>query len=197
MFPFLKPQQFLATLLAAALVAAAGPVAAQGQSDAGWYIGGAYGMTSFDLDTTGITNPSLDDSDSGFKIYGGFQFNKHLGAEVGYVDFGKASISGSLSGIPFTGNIDVTAFTFAGVGTLPLNESFALFGKVGLWTWDATANVSALGSAGSADDSGTDVFFGVGARYNLNKNFALTLEVEMYDSDDSVTMTSLGVRYQF
>jgi len=187
----------LAVILPASMLTLSAPASAQGQSDAGWYIGAAYGMTSFDLDTTGITNPSVDDSDSGFKIYGGFQFNKHLGAEVGYVDFGKAAVSGSISGIPFTGNIDLTAMTVAAVGTLPLNESFALFGKVGLWTWDATASVSALGSAGSADDSGTDAFFGAGLRYNLNKNFALTLELEMYDSDDSVTMTSVGVRYKF
>ena len=83
----------LAAILPAFFFAFSAPAAAQ---DAGWYIGAAYGMTSFDLDTTGITNPTVDDSDSGFKIYGGFQFNKHLGAEVGYVDAGKATFSGKI-----------------------------------------------------------------------------------------------------
>jgi len=76
-----------AVILPAALLAISAPASAQ-QSDAGWYIGGSYGMTSFDIDTTGIASPSLDDSDSGFKIFGGFQFTKHWGMEFGYVDFG-------------------------------------------------------------------------------------------------------------
>jgi OOP family OmpA-OmpF porin len=184
-----------ALLLPAAFLAVSAPAVAQ-QSDAGWYIGGAYGMTSFSVDTTGITNPSVDESDTGFKIYGGFQFNKYLGAEVGYVDLGKAGVSGSVLGVPFTGDAGATAWTFAGVGTLPLNESFALFGKVGLANWKVNASASGFGST---DDSGTDAFFGIGGRYNLNKNWGLVLEYEQYTAGDwgDASFTSLGVRYKF
>jgi OOP family OmpA-OmpF porin len=187
-----------AFLLPAAMLAISAPAMAQ-QSDAGWYVGAAYGMSSFSVDTAGVPSTvTVDDSDTGFKIYGGFQFNKHLGAEVGYVDFGKVGFSGSAFGIPVTGDTGLTAFTIAGVGTLPLNESFALFGKVGLWSWSATGSATAGGVSVSADDSGSDVFYGVGARYNLNKNWGLTLELENYDSsDDSVMLTSFGVRYKF
>ena len=185
-----------AVILPAAFLAVSAPAAAQ-QSDMGFYIGGAYGMSSFDIDTTGITNPSVDDSDSGFKIFGGYQFSRNWGVEVGYVDFGKAGISGSILGIPFTGDLGVTALTVAGTGTMPMNESFSLLGKVGMWNWDAKANVAALGTAGSASDSGTDLFFGVGLRYNLSKNLGLQLEVEQYSGDDSITYTSLGLRYKF
>jgi len=185
-----------AVILPAAFLTVSAPAAAQ-QSDMGFYIGGAYGMSSFDIDTTGITNPSVDDSDSGFKIFGGYQFSRNWGVEVGYVDFGKAGISGSILGIPFTGDLGVTALTVAGTGTMPMNESFSLLGKVGMWNWDAKANVAALGTAGSASDSGTDLFFGVGLRYNLSKNLGLQLEVEQYSGDDSITYTSLGLRYKF
>jgi OOP family OmpA-OmpF porin len=186
-----------AVLLPAAFLAVSAPAVAQ--SDAGWYIGGAYGMSSFSVDTAGIpSSVTVDDSDTGFKIFGGFQFNKHLGAEIGYVDFGKVGFSGSALGIPVTGDTGVTAYTIAGVGTLPLNESFALFGKVGMFSWTAKGNASAGGVSISADDSGSDVFYGIGARYNMNKNWGLTLELEQYDSsDDSVMLTSLGVRYKF
>lgn len=195
-----RTKALLAVILPASMLAVSAPVSAQ--ADAGWYIGGAYGMTKIEVDMTGISNPVKDESDSGFKIYGGFQFNKHLGAEVGYVDGGKATFSGSsipsLGIGPFTGELSVTAITFAAVGTLPLNESFALFGKIGLASWDAkfSANVSGFG-AGGLDDSGTDAFFGIGARYNLNKNWGLVVEYETYDADTTVSMTSLGVRYKF
>jgi OOP family OmpA-OmpF porin len=185
-----------AVILPAAFLAVSAPAAAQ-QSDMGLYIGGAYGMSSFDIDTAGITNPSVDDSDSGFKIFGGYQFSRNWGVEVGYVDFGKAGISGSILGIPFTSDLGVTALTVAGTGTMPMNESFSLLGKVGMWNWDAKASVAALGTAGSASDSGTDLFFGVGLRYNLSKNLGLQLEVEQYSGDDSITYTSLGLRYKF
>lgn len=188
----------LAAILPAFAFAFSAPATAQ---DAGWYIGGAYGMTSFDIDTTGVTSPTVDDSDTGFKIYGGFQFNKHLGAEIGYVDAGKATFSGSA--IPslgigaFSGQYEITAITFAAVGTLPLNESFALFAKAGLAAWDATASASIAGFTGTADDSGTDLLYGIGARYNLNKNWGITLEYEAVDAESTVSMTSVGLRYKF
>lgn len=174
----------LAVILPAFFFAFSTPTAAQ---DAGWYIGAAYGTTSIDVDTSALGPITIDDGDSGFKIYGGFQFNKHLGAEVGYVDFGKFPVSAGS-----TGELSATALTFAGVGTLPLGESFALFGKVGLWMWDSKSSIP-----GTTGTDGNDVFFGVGGRFNLNKNWGLTLEVEQYDSDDSITMTSFGVRYKF
>lgn len=185
-----------AVILPAAFLAISAPAAAQ-QSDMGFYIGGAYGMSSFDIDTAGITNPSVDDSDSGFKIFGGYQFSRNWGVEVGYVDFGKAGIRGSILGTPFNGDLGVTALTVAGTGTMPMNESFSLLGKVGIWNWDAKASVAALGTVGTASDSGTDLFFGVGLRYNLSKNLGLQLEVEQYSGDDSITYTSLGLRYKF
>jgi OOP family OmpA-OmpF porin len=197
-----RTTKLLAAAVPAAMLALSAPAYAQGQSDAGWYVGAAYGMTSFDIDTAGVTSPTVDDSDTGFKIYGGFQFNKHLGAEVGYVDGGKATFSGS--GIPslgigaFSGDLKVTAITFAAVGTLPLNEQFALFGKAGLAAWDAKASANVAGLSGAADDSGTDLLYGIGARYNLNRNWGITLEYEAVDVEDSgFNMVSLGVRYKF
>jgi len=184
-----------AIVLPAAFLAVSAPAIAQ-QSDAGWYIGGSYGMTSFDIDTAGIISPSLDDSDSGFKIFGGFQFTKNWGMEFGYVDFGKAGLAGSVFGIPFTSDVGVTAFTFAGTGTLPLNESFSLLGKVGLWMWDTGCSGAICVS--SASDSDTDLFYGIGARYNINKNLSVQVEFETFSAeDDSVNMTSVGLRYKF
>ena len=174
----------LAATLPACFLAFGAPAAAQ---DAGWYVGGAYGMTSIDVDTSGLPGVSIDDSDSGFKIFGGFQFNKHLGAEVGYIDFGSYPVTAGS-----TGDLSATAFTVAAVGTLPLNESFALFGKAGIWMWESDSSIP-----GTTGSDGSDIFFGAGLRYNLNKNWGLTLEVEQYDSDDSITMTSFGVRYKF
>lgn len=172
----------LAAILPAFFFAFSAPASAQ---DAGWYIGGSYGMTTYDLG--GVpAGVSIDDSDTGFKLFGGFQFTKNWGAEAGYVDFGKASLSG-----PASGDVGITAFTFAGTGTLPLGQNFSLVGKLGLAMWDTN------GSA-SSGDNGTDLYYGVGARYDFNKNLGLVADYEVVDTEnDSVNMISLGVRYKF
>ena len=179
-----RTKALLAVILPASMLALSAPASAQGQSDAGWYIGGSYGKSSYSF--SGVpAGVSVDDSDTGFKIFGGFQFTQHWGAEVGYADFGNATASGALSG-----EVGVKAFTFAGTGTLPLGENFALLGKLGMARWDVS------GTGGS--DSGTDPYYGVGARYNFNKNLGLVVDYEKLDvEDDSVSMISIGVRYKF
>ena len=179
-----------AIVLPAAFMAISAPASAQ-QSDAGWYIGGSYGVTNIDVDTSG-TGFSADGDDSGFKIFGGFQFSKHWGAEVGYFDAGNASVTGPLGNL----ELNVTGLTLAATGTLPLNESFSLLGKVGLWMWDTDCTGSICLS--SASDSDTDLYYGIGARYNFNKNWGVQVEWEQFEtSEDSVTLTSIGVRYKF
>ena len=180
----------VASLAFASSLAAAAPAVAQ-QSEAGWYIGGSYGMTNIDVDTSG-TGFRADGDDTGFKIFGGFQFSKHWGAEVGYLDAGKASVTGPGG----SADLSVTAITFAGTGTLPLNENFSLLGKVGLWMWDTGCNGAICLS--SASDSDTDLFYGLGVRYNFNRNWAIQAEWEQFETSvDSVTLTSIGVRFKF
>ena len=62
----------------------------------GWYIGGAFGQTEVALDCAGTT--ACDDSDSGWKIFAGYQFNRNFAVELGYGDLGRSSPRcGSLS----------------------------------------------------------------------------------------------------
>lgn len=181
-----RMKALLAAILPASILAVSAPAIAQGQSDAGWYIGGSYGKSSYSF--SGVpAGVSVDDSDTGLKIFGGFQFTKHWGAEAAYVDFGDATVSG----LGLSGDVGVTAFTFAGTGTLPLGENFALLGKLGLAMWDAS------GSA-STGDNGTDVYFGVGMRYSFNRNLGLVVDYDRVEAeDDSVNLISVGVRYKF
>lgn len=179
-----------AIALPAALMAIGAPAIAQ-QSDAGWYVGAAYGITNIDVSTSG-PGFSVDGDDSGYKIFGGFQFNKHLGVEAGYLDAGNASVTGPGG----SASLSVTALTLAGTGTLPLGQNFALLGKVGLWMWDTGCSGAICVS--SYDDSSTDLFYGVGARFNFNRNWSMQVEWEQFEtSSDAVTLTSLGVRYKF
>src|SRR5689334_21959854 len=56
-------------------------------ADQGWYLLGEVGTTKFkNIDTTGLTNASVDDTDMGFKLGGGYMLNKFFGVEAAYAD---------------------------------------------------------------------------------------------------------------
>jgi OOP family OmpA-OmpF porin len=73
-----------------------------------------------------------------------------------------------------------------------------VFGKIGLFSWEAEANDTTGGIPFSADDDGTDVSFGVGVAYNFTRNFGLRAEYELFKTDDAdVSLISIGVVWRF
>jgi OOP family OmpA-OmpF porin len=66
------------------------------------------------------------------------------------------------------------------VATLPVSQHLSLYGKAGIFQWDADFDFPA-GVAGSADANGKDYTYGLGVRYNLTRNAALRLEWQRYD----------------
>lgn len=168
--------------------------------EAGWYVGGSVGQSKIDCSTGGVPGVSCDDSDTAFRVLGGYQFNKYLGAELGYADLGKATISGA--GI--SASVEAKAWDLVAVGRVPLADKFSLFGKLGMYRADSDlSSNTALIPASS--DSNTDVTYGLGAQYDFNKNLGVRAEWQQYkkvggDStggEGDVDVMSLGVVYRF
>ncbi len=180
----------LLTAFVLGLVFAAQPALAK---DMGGYLGASVGLTSYDLcdDLFAVGATSCDDDDMGLKIFGGYKFNPNVSIEGGFVDFGELTASGP--GGTATGDAD--ALFVAGIGAIPIGSSASVFGKLGLFFWDAS--VSATGSPTLSDD-GNDIFLGVGMSFDLTSQFAIRGEWERYDLDgDDVDMLSVGVQYMF
>ena len=57
-----------------------------------WYLGAGLGMTELDPDTNNTGFSVTDQRDTGFKLYGGFDFSNHLTVEGFYTDLGSAQI---------------------------------------------------------------------------------------------------------
>ena len=196
-----KARFFLAAVL---LLTGVGSQAAPGD----WYVGLGYGLTSYDTSISNTTGTaSLDEDDSGFKLFGGYNFNKNVAIELAYADLGKATLSGNpgdtfvLDGILFafinSGSLDIegSLLSLAGVFTHHFNDAFNLYGRLGLASWEAdiTANVSG-GPAQSASEDGTDLFLGFGAGWNFAKTWAVKAEYELYSFDEEdVDMLSLNI----
>lgn len=160
--------------------------------DSGWLVGGQIGQSKLKFDCP--AGLSCDDTDTAFRIFGGYNFNKNFGAELGYSELGKAKFSAA--GV--SGDAKSTAWDVMAVGTLPLNQKFDLYGKLG-WYFADTKTSGAL----SSSDSNNDFTFAIGGAYNFNKNLSARLEWQQYtkvgsDSNNGdVDVIGVGVVYKF
>jgi OOP family OmpA-OmpF porin len=148
------------------------------------YVGGSIGNSSVEVEDSGV---SFDASDTAFKVYGGYRFFKFFGVEGSYVDFGSPEDSG------FT--IEPDGWDAFAVGVLPIGERFEVFGKLGLLWWDADIS----GSGFSDSDSGSDTAWGVGGAFKIGDHFAVRLEYEVFDIEDTedVNLFSVGGEWRF
>jgi OOP family OmpA-OmpF porin len=88
-----------------------------------------------------ITSGTVDGSDSGTKIFGGYRFGPRLALELAYVDLGKLSYSGDFSGTPVTGGkVKVSGFNSSLVALHQATPKLGLFAKAGLYAWEAKAS---------------------------------------------------------
>ncbi len=145
-----------------------------------WYVGAGTGST--DMNESGL------DDDSGTKFYGGYQFTDRYALEGGHTDLGSFGFD-----VPFFGggDIDVDGIQVAGVASFPLKDRFSIFGKAGVYMWDADISVPVLGSG---SDDGTDIMYGFGLNYGAD-NWGIRGEWEHFDEVD-VDMLSVGVIYR-
>lgn len=182
-------------------------------ADTNWYAGISLGTSTLD---TGVSNTTgtarLDDDDSGFKILVGKKIDKTISVEAFYADFGEASLTGNtgdtfdLGGSTFvftTNNAKIaTAATAIGVNakfTYAFDNKSSIAGRIGMMLWDVTASVSGASIASAtASDDGTDLFYGIGYKYNFNNKYALTVDYDLYTADDAdFDMIAVGVLFNF
>ena len=174
------------TLLAAVVASSVFSVAyaANNTSEEGFYIGGGVGASKSD-NVVGAT--ANDKSDTGFKVFGGYQFNKNLGAELGYIDFGKFRFTNAGNTFDLKGK----AVYLSAVGTLPINEQFDLQAKLGYANEDVSTNNSKISITGD----GSEFHFGAAARYHFNPQTAVSLDYDTAGSD--LNLWSVNVNYKF
>lgn len=179
--------------LAAGLVVAMAAGAAS--ADSGFYIGGSAGGATIEADFDGVTIPglpsSIDEDDTAYKFYGGYNFDLpilKLAVEGGYVDFGQPDLD--VLGEALT--LDTTAINLWGIVGVDAGL-VDLFAKVGYVSWES--DVSLSGISDSAD--GNDLGYGIGAAFGLGP-VQIRGEYELYEFEDvDVSMLSVGVTYQF
>jgi len=186
------------------------------------YVGGGAGPSKFSYDTGSlpiVNSPAStfsvnDDSDTAFKIYGGWRFNPYFAAELGIVDYGKFSATRTVNP-PGNGtarsDITVTGIYVDAVGLAPIAGAVELFGKAGFLaagthaTRSTTGSVS-IGGTNSSDDtaSSTGLHVAAGVNFRITRSVWGRLEYERaYGIGDTklgkgdVSAFTLGASYRF
>ena len=208
------------TVVAAMAVAG---LAAAAPSYAQWYVGASVGKSDIKFDNAaqsdqfldlGFTNPSTlsDTKDTGYRAFGGYQLHKYIAIEAAYVDLGRFGFRtdvtprGSL-----TGSTRIDGFELSAVGTLPLGERFGLFARVGALAAETRTSYTGGGSietligGDSQKRRSTELVYGAGAMFNINKNLSVRGEWSRYEKLGNVftggrtdaNLYSLGLVYRF
>lgn len=197
---------FLAAAGIAAILVIA-PVRAEDSSGGRWYVGGSLGAaTGFDLCsavTPGFrTTPgSCDKSEFAAKVFGGYKFNKYVGAEGALVYLGTADASGTYLGVPTTSDVYAGGLELVGVGTIPITDRFGILGKVGGLFWGITSEV---GTGFDRYDNGASWAIGAGLKYDITDHVGVRIEWERFwdvgnstTGESDVDMFTIGGLYRF
>lgn len=180
----MKNNAVLRTLVTSFFVAGIGGTGiAQAQQG---YVGFGFGSGS-SSDWCNIDLGACEDSDTGFKFFGGARLSESFAAEAAYTSFGAVSDFG------YPG-VDLSSLTFSAVGMLPLSAQFNLLGKLGIALWEADAG-------GGFGNDGSDLAFGVGAQIKVDKKLAIRGEWEQIQGTDvnfgDLTLVSVSALYHF
>lgn len=137
-------------------------------------------------------------SDTSLGFRGAYAFNKNIALELAYQDYGDASDKYVDDfGDNINDTMNTTAINLGVKGTLPFDNGFSLQGRAGLsmWDYELTETDSFLpGTTYRGGDSGTDLYFGLGAQYNITQRIFIGAEYTMLEFDTKLNKDFKGAK---
>ncbi len=218
-----------AGLLAATVAMATFSTLANAQDEAsGFYFGAFGGQASYDaqdeldelfLDAFDFAGLDVLDGESdldeatGFGVVAGYKFNQYFALEASYIDLGSADYSAEAlvtdGFVTFPmevgASLEANGPAVAAVGSIPLSEAFAIYGKLGMFFADTELSVSIEGDAVDPfTATSEEVFYGAGIAWMIGERFAIDLAFQRFtdvgDEDENgevdIDLTTIGFSYR-
>jgi OOP family OmpA-OmpF porin len=134
----------------------------------GWYLGGGIRPAV----------RAIEDTDIGYRHFGGYRFSRNWGVELGYSDLGRGGAGERRVFEAQKLGVQTSAWTLAGTGVLPIGEAFSLQGRLGfsVATPDATLLAPAAGIGSAFPRYGPTVLWGFGGQYDLTGSVGLRVD---------------------
>ena len=133
----------------------------------------------------------------------GYIIDKNWDAEIGYTNFGTVKYSDPNPSD--SGSLKTQTIYAAGIGKLPITDTFSVFGKAGVANNYSKATIN--GTPYSSSKTNTALLFGAGLNYQFTKELAATLDYTHYGKgkitfgdetgDFKLDQVSVGLKYYF
>jgi len=155
-------------------------------ASAGGFFGAGLGQSSADVGPQySVPGLSISDTDTAFKIFGGYEFNENIAIEGGYTYLGEFGGSYTYTDglYLYTDSemVETGALYVAAVATIPLGP-VSLFGKAGFAHWFADYRYydDWYGYTWTDSATGIDPVVGAGVKFNIGQGFQVRGEFERY-----------------
>lgn len=157
----------------------------------GWYAGLGVGQSKY----RDYPAASASTRSEGWKVYGGYQFNKYLALEGGYVNLNDMrAVNG-----PVRTSIATEAWALGAVLSYPLTNKFSVIGKLGAaYMQGDTRTKTGTALTVRTSDDGYEPNYGVGVTYAVFDNLNLRAEWERFDrSRLDIDLVTAGLQLKF
>lgn len=171
--------------------------------EAGQYYGGAsVGKSRAKLDEAGmaaynagpaisVTGVAVDDSATGYKVFGGYRMNPYLAIEAGLFSLGTFGFDASTLPLGSVhGESKYRGLNLDLVGTMPVTDKLSALLRAGVqrsWTRNSFSGTGAVIVPDSSPRTrGVNYKVGAGLQYAMSPNVTLRAEVERYRINDAM-----------
>jgi len=174
----------------------------------GSYITYEIGDNEWDSGVSDVVGASLDEDDTSWALIWGKHLSPNLDLELGYIDYGEASLSG-VSGNTF--KFEGTTYTFNATATamlegdawilgikpkMSISDTVDVFARVGINMWDSTLRISSATASADVSDDGSDLYYGFGLSGTFD-NFIFSFSHTRYEFDqEDVDSNGLAISYR-
>jgi OOP family OmpA-OmpF porin len=155
------------------------------------YVGLSAGQAKTNIDNNTLNNSTLTSTNpTGWGVFVGHEFNPNFAFEAEYLNLGEIKAG--------TSSAKSTGFSLSGIGSIPLNDNFSLFGKLGF----AMITGSPGGSYAGNDMKSRALTYGLGGQFNLNPSLGIRLGWDKYKFNDTglsgnASLASIGALIKF
>ena len=158
------------------------------------------------LSTNGILQykENKNYSNNSISLYGGYRTTDNFSLQLEYQDDLSFGIDDMFAGSSLwfpearTQNFESNGLFLSGISSFPINDSGVLYMKGGLFNWEVDSNYYEFSSNYLGETRGTDIFYGLGANYDLNARFGVSAEWERYQMEKSdIDYLSTKLKFKF
>lgn len=130
------------------------------------------------------SNISVNESDTTFKAFAGYQVNRNIGVEAGYFNLGKSGFTATTMPTgTYSNELKIDGVNVDLVGTLPFTDKWSGLARVGAQYANVRNNAKSTGAvmlpSASTSEKSLNYRYGLGIQYEVNQSLFVRAEADL------------------